>query len=93
MRHDRGALVHRRANSAEVVPVVVGRHDVANGLARDELFRLRQHSKRTRLVVRSIHHDDVILHCDGKAVMRSTRQVIDSFTHLLRIHTHRRRRE
>ena len=59
-------------------------HDVADRLARDELARLRNDGDRALLVEWRFHDDDVVLHLDDDAVMRTARQVPHSVSHLLR---------
>jgi hypothetical protein len=42
VRHDRGPFVDRRANAAEVIPVMVHGDDIANRLTGNQLFGFRE---------------------------------------------------
>mgnify|MGYP003339023247 CR=1 FL=1 len=52
-----------------------------------------EHGHGPRLVVRRVHHDNVIGHLDGKTVMRAAPQVKDTGRQLVRRDVDRRRLE
>ena len=49
VRHDGGAFVDGGADAAEMIPVMVRGHDVANRLVRDQLLRFCEHRLTARL--------------------------------------------
>ena len=93
VRQNRRAFIHRRADPAEMIPVMMRRDDVTDRLARNQLLRLGEHRLAARLRERRVDDRDVITHVDGQAVMRRAGQVIHAVGHLLRLDANRRRLE
>ena len=93
VRNDRGPLVHRHPNSAQMIPMMMRRYDVPDRLVRNEFLRFREDRGRARNIVRNIDHDNVIFHFDHEAVMCRARQIPHAIAHLLRLYTDRRGRE
>src|SRR5262245_6773368 len=63
--HDCGAFGHERPQAARVVDVMMGVHDVANRLVRNQPFRFGDDLRRAGFALRPFDHDDVVLKVHG----------------------------
>ena len=92
MRNDRHAFVDRGANAAHVIPMVMHRDDMADRLAGNEFFRLRDHRQGSCLAIWRVNEHDVIFHPNRQTMMSTARQPENAIGDLLRSDVHWRHR-
>ena len=70
VRDDRRALRDEGPESARMIDVVVCVDDISDWLVRDEPFGFVDNRARSRLGLRSLDHDDVVLEIDRQGGIR-----------------------
>ena len=76
------ALGHDRRQPAGVIEVRVRVDDIADGLVRNDLPRLRQDRLSARLALPALEHEDVVAELDGESDVPA-RDTVDAVSHLL----------
>ena len=73
------------ADAAEVIPVMVRAHQVANRLVRDQLLHLGDDRQRSILVERRLDHRDEIPELDGHARVRAAADIPETVSDFRRL--------